>query len=175
MAKETCTPVGNCQSFKGESAKYLPKKTLYYFGPGHTDGDAIVVFPAVRVAHFADIFSRKTLPNIMPADGGSAVSLPQTLAKAVAGLKDVDRVISGHSHLFSWQELEEFAILQRDFLTMVQDAMRAGQDVDAMTPALVKALSAKYKDYTITDRKTKVNAGLIYDELNRTGRYVPMK
>jgi hypothetical protein len=44
-----------------------------------------------------------------------------------------------------------------------------------MTPALVKALSAKYKDYTITDRKTKVNAGLIYDELNRTGRYVPMK
>jgi cyclase len=142
MAKETCTPVGNCQSFKGESAKYLPKKTfkekmtlgtgkdridLYYFGPGHTDGDAIVVFPAVRVAHFADIFSRKTLPNIMPADGGSAVSLPQTLAKAVAGLKDVDRVISGHSHLFSWQELEEFAILQRDFLTMVQDAMRAGR------------------------------------------------
>src|SRR5262249_19541109 len=63
MAKETCTNLGNCQSFKGENAKYLPKKTFkdrmtigtgkdriefYYFGPGHTNGDAITVFPAVR-------------------------------------------------------------------------------------------------------------------------------
>jgi len=86
MAKETCTALGNCQSFKGENAKYLPKKTfkdkmtmgsgkdridLYYFGPGHTNGDAIIVFPMLRVAHFADLFARKAVPNVMPFDGGS--------------------------------------------------------------------------------------------------------
>src|SRR4051794_39679367 len=29
---------------------------LYYFGPGHTNGDAWVVFPTLRVVHAGDIF-----------------------------------------------------------------------------------------------------------------------
>ena len=29
---------------------------LYYFGPGHTDGDAFVVFPALKTMHAGDIF-----------------------------------------------------------------------------------------------------------------------
>src|SRR6185437_8865680 len=35
---------------------------LYYFGRGHTNGDAWVVFPALRFAHAGDIFSGKNLP-----------------------------------------------------------------------------------------------------------------
>ena len=50
----TCSPVTNCQSFKGDNTKFLPKTTfkdkmsvfggkdridLYYFGLGHTNGD----------------------------------------------------------------------------------------------------------------------------------------
>ena len=30
---------------------------LYYFGRGHTDGDAWVVFPSLGVVHAGDIFS----------------------------------------------------------------------------------------------------------------------
>src|SRR5215208_5044238 len=60
--------------FKGDNAKFVPKKTftdtmsvlegqnridLYYFGAGHTDGDAIIVFPALRAAHFGDLFAGK--------------------------------------------------------------------------------------------------------------------
>src|SRR5207244_175401 len=33
------------------------KIDLYYFGRGHTNGDAWVVFPALRVMHAGDIFS----------------------------------------------------------------------------------------------------------------------
>ena len=33
---------------------------LYYFGRGHTNGDAFVVFPALRVAHAGDIFAGKS-------------------------------------------------------------------------------------------------------------------
>src|SRR6185503_8760788 len=33
---------------------------LYYFGRGHTNGDAWTVFPALRVMHAGDIFSGKT-------------------------------------------------------------------------------------------------------------------
>jgi glyoxylase-like metal-dependent hydrolase (beta-lactamase superfamily II) len=42
---------------------------LYYFGRGHTNGDAFVVFPALRVMHAGDIFSGKNLPHAEPEAG----------------------------------------------------------------------------------------------------------
>ncbi len=63
--------------FKVNNGRGMPKKTfkdkmtigsgndridLYYFGRGHTNGDAWVVFPALRLMHAGDIFSGKNLP-----------------------------------------------------------------------------------------------------------------
>ena len=187
MAKETCTVVGNCGAFQGDNRKYLPKKTfkdrlslsagkdridLYYFGPGHTNGDAVVVFPALRVAHLADLFARKAIPNVMPADGGSAVRLPDTLGKIVGGLKDVDSIITGHSTTMTWQELQEFAAFNRDFLASVQASMRGGKTVDEAASA-IQGLGAKYKGYTLDPAKAKENTQYVYDELHLLGRYVP--
>lgn len=57
-----------------EAKAYLPSRTftdtlsvldgddridLYYFGRGHTSGDAIIVFPALSVAHTGDLFAWK--------------------------------------------------------------------------------------------------------------------
>src|SRR5438128_10810749 len=52
---------------------------LYYFGPGHTNGDAIVVFPALRTAHLGDLFAGKNLPLVDAANGGSVLRYPETL------------------------------------------------------------------------------------------------
>ena len=52
---------------------------LYYFGSGHTDGDAFVVFPAIRAMAAGDIFAWKMAPLIDPMAGGSVVALPDTL------------------------------------------------------------------------------------------------
>src|SRR5436309_11462046 len=77
MAKPTCQPVTNCDAFKGQNAKYLPKRTykdrlslfsgkdqieLYYFGRGHTSGDTFVVFPAARAMHTGDMYPRSQMP-----------------------------------------------------------------------------------------------------------------
>src|SRR5205814_10316360 len=98
--------------YKGGHAAFLPKKTykdrmsllggkdrieLYYFGAGHTSGDAVIVFPALRTAVMGDLFARKWAPLVDSNNGGSAVAFPKTLAKAVAGIKDVETVITGHS------------------------------------------------------------------------------
>src|SRR5262245_57341140 len=63
--------------FKENGGRGMPKKTfkdkmkigkgaeeidLYYFGRGHTNGDAWVVFPALRTMHAGDIFSGKNIP-----------------------------------------------------------------------------------------------------------------
>src|SRR5437763_5479928 len=54
---------------------------LYYFGPGHTNGDAIVVFPALRTAHIGDLFARKGVPLVDGGNGGSVLHYPETVHK----------------------------------------------------------------------------------------------
>src|SRR5213594_1024778 len=54
---------------------------LYYFGPGHTNGDAIVVFPALRTAHIGDLFARKGVPLVDGANGGSVLHYFETVNK----------------------------------------------------------------------------------------------
>ena len=84
MSRATCERVTNCDAFKGENAKYLPKTTfsdrttlgsgadqidLYYFGRGHTDGDTFVVFRNARTVHTGDMFARKGLPFLDVVNG----------------------------------------------------------------------------------------------------------
>ena len=56
----------------------LDQVDLYYFGPAHTNGDAVVVFPAVRVMHTGDLFLWKGPPLVDVGSGGSGVAYPET-------------------------------------------------------------------------------------------------
>jgi cyclase len=69
---------------------------LYWFGAGHTDGDAFVVFPSERVMASGDIFQMLAMPRIDRNSGGSALALPETMAKARDAITGVDKVIDGH-------------------------------------------------------------------------------
>jgi cyclase len=183
--------------FQGPNAKFLPNKIvtdrlsmldgedrmeLYYFGRGHTDGDLVIVFPEKRLAHFGDLFPGKGAPVIDTASGGSAVALPETLAKAVATIKDVFRVTNGHfegsltmadptspSAIFAnprtstWAELEEYVAFNKDFLDAVRQAIAAGKTADQAAASL--ALPDKYKAYDMTQAKANVQA--IYRELGK--------
>ena len=80
---------------------------LYYFGRGHTNGDAWVVFPSLRVMHAGDIFSGKLVPLLDSNNGGSGVEIADTLAKA-AKVKDVDSIITGHSTVMTPADLMEY-------------------------------------------------------------------
>jgi glyoxylase-like metal-dependent hydrolase (beta-lactamase superfamily II) len=55
---------------------------LYYFGKGHTDGDAFIVFRNARVMHSGDIFETRGLAFLDVANGGSGVAIGDTLTKA---------------------------------------------------------------------------------------------
>src|SRR5687768_15480453 len=48
---------------------------LYYFGPGHTSGDALIVFRDARVMHSGDIFATRGLPYLDVDNGGSGVAI----------------------------------------------------------------------------------------------------
>ncbi len=129
----TKTNMEKMDIFKQNNGKGLPKKTfkdkmtigkgadqidLYYFGPGHTNGDAIVVFSALRTAHIGDLFAGKGLPLADGSNGGSVLHYPDTLKKAYNGIKNVDTLINGHAATTTtWADLKTFAEFNQDFLT----------------------------------------------------------
>src|SRR5262249_61356035 len=89
---------------------------LYYFCLGYTNGDALVVFPALRVMHAGDIFSGKNLPLLDANNGGSAVEIGRSLQKAADTIKNVDTVITGHAMtVMTFDDLKEYAQFNKDF------------------------------------------------------------
>jgi cyclase len=138
---------------------------LYYFGRGHTNGDAFVVFPALRVMHAGDIFARKGPPLLDANNSGSGVAIGETLAKAHAGIKDIDQIITGHSTVMTWADLKEYSEFNKAFLAWVQLEMKSGKSVDAA--AAEYAIPQTYKDYTPNAAQTKTNIGVVYNELKK--------
>src|SRR5215470_14664163 len=104
---------------------------LYYFGPGHTNGDAWVVFPALRTAHVGDLFAGKGLPLVDAANGGSVLHYHETLNKVHGGVKNVDTIINGHMpNTTTWADLKTFAEFNQDFLTWAQGALKSGKSAE---------------------------------------------
>jgi len=66
---------------------------MTHLGRGHTNGDAVVLFPGHRVIHTGDLFVAGA-PFADYNNGGSAVEWPITLNEALK--LDFDRVIPGH-------------------------------------------------------------------------------
>jgi cyclase len=122
---------------------------LYYFGPGHTNGDAIVVFPALRTAHLGDLFAGKGLPLVDSANGGSVLHYDETLNKVHSGVKNVDTIINGHMpNTTTWADLQTFAEFNHDFLTWAQGALKSGKSAE--DAAKEWKVPEKYTGYSST-------------------------
>jgi glyoxylase-like metal-dependent hydrolase (beta-lactamase superfamily II) len=137
---------------------------LYYFGRGHTNGDAWVLFPAARVVHAADIFSGKNLPLLDSNNGGSGVEIGNTLAKAHGALaKSADTIITGHSTQMTMGDLQEYAQFNREFLTAVQAAKKAGKSAEETAKSWTQP--DKYKGYAApAPARLLANVQVIYAE-----------
>jgi cyclase len=176
--ENTKANMAKMDAFKGDNAKFLPKRTyqdkltlgkgrdeidLYYFGRGHTNGDTWVVFPALRVMHTGDMFAWKDAPTLDRNNGGSGLEYAQTVGKVLATVKDVDTLIVGHSPLRTVPELREYQQFMNEFVAAVQEAKKAGKSVDDAAASI--DLSGKYKDYKNDRYKGAIQA--IYDELGK--------
>jgi cyclase len=116
---------------------------LYYFGPAHTNGDAFVVFRALRAMCVGDVMAWKMAPLIDPATGGSVIALPDTLEKAVKGIRNVDTVIEGHGDVNTWAGFRDYTRFNRALL----EAAKAG--LGKQTPEEIAAsLKPKFPVFT---------------------------
>ena len=178
MSRATCAPVTNCDAFKGENAKYLPKTSyadrtslgsgadqidLYYFGRGHTDGDTFVVFREARTVHTGDMFARKGLPFLdVPNGNGSALEFGETLKKAVAGIPNVDTVIPGHNDLpLAWNDFVNYSGFYNDIVEKAQAGQAAGRSVDQFVGSYT--VPSQYSDFAAEPGRLQATAQYIFD------------
>jgi len=167
--------------FKANNGKGMPTKTfkdkmtvgkgpdevdLFYFGRGHTNGDAWVVFPALRLVHAGDIFSGKNLPLLDANNGGSGVAIGDTLSKAARSLKNIDTIITGHSTTMTMADLSEYAEFNKDFMKEVQAGKKAGKTADDIANSW--KMPEKYKGYAVPTgaalARLKANVQIVMDE-----------
>jgi glyoxylase-like metal-dependent hydrolase (beta-lactamase superfamily II) len=150
--------------FKESKGVGLPKRTfkdkmtigkgsdqidLYYFGRGHTNGDAFVSFPAHRVVHAGDIFANKGVPLIDSNNGGSMLQIPDTLKKAHAGIPNMTTIINGHTPAqTTWADLKEYADFNADLVAYGRAGLKAGKTPEQL--AAEWKLPEKYKGYSAT-------------------------
>ncbi|MGC4085117.1 MAG: hypothetical protein QM736_24120 [Vicinamibacterales bacterium] len=120
---------------------------LYHFGPGHTDGDAWVVFPALKVAHAGDMFAGKSLPLVDGASGGSVLQYADSLEKAYTTITGVETIINGHAPTTStWKDLGQFIEFNRDFLKWAENALGEGRTPEDAAPEW--KVPARYDGYS---------------------------
>jgi cyclase len=139
---------------------------LYYFGRGHTNGDAWVLFPALRVVHAGDIFSGKNVPLLDANNGGSAALIADSLEKGMNTLKQVDTIITGHSTQMTMADLKEYIAFNREFFNDVRAAKKAGKSIDDVAASW--KIPEKYKGYAAADaNRLKNNVRLAFAEVDQ--------
>ncbi len=174
-------PASEYGLFPEHGGRNLPKRTfsdrltlgrgsdridLYYFGPAHTNGDAVVVFPALRVAHVGDLFRGKG-PALLDANAGaSGLEYSKTLMKAYSTVKDVDTVINGHTTVTTtWADVKEYADYMAAFVEYARSQVAAGASAEQAAAAFTTP--ERFKGYAAPPATVKSDIQVIYHELGK--------
>ena len=128
-------------TFTTESAVFLGGKEVRarYFGRGHTNGDAMMYFPADRVLHTGDMMAGNT-PLIDYPGGGILVEWSKTLDAAMNSGWDFDTVIPGHGPVTTKANLMTYRNNVDKLRVRAQAVVRGGKSQDE----LAKVMTAEF-------------------------------
>lgn len=111
----------------------------YYYGPGHTGGDAVVVFEKANVVHMGDLMFNRMHPLVDRPSGASIKNWISVLEKVAGKHKDATFVFGHAKAGLPVSGPAKELLYFRDYLTAVLDftskAMKAGQGKEHITAA----------------------------------------
>ena len=146
------TPIGLPRiTFTDEFAVHLGGEEVRakYFGRGHTNGDAVIYFPDLKVIHTGDLFLGRTVPRgaaaaparppgvniyVDYAQGGSFFEWTKTLDGALE--LDFDKVIPGHGPGSSREDLLKFRTDLGTMRTRLVTLIKGGKTKDEIVGIL---------------------------------------
>jgi len=148
---------------------------LYYFGAGHTDGDAFIVFKELRTMCVGDLMAWNMAPLIDPNAGGSVVALGETFKKAEKGIKNVDTIIEGHGNVNTFQGMKAYGEFMRALVETAREGLKKQQTTQQALEELKK--NSKFAVFTGTEvlkgteygdtpeHRALINLNVAYQEL----------
>jgi glyoxylase-like metal-dependent hydrolase (beta-lactamase superfamily II) len=134
---------------------------LMYFGRAHTNGDALIFFPAHRVLHIADMFPGRELPIMDSNNGGTAVGYADTLTKVLGfSEKNADVIVNGHNNTTSTNaDLKDYIQFIRGYVRDVQEAKKSGKTVDDVANSWKPP-----SGYTAQPARLRANSQFVFNE-----------
>jgi glyoxylase-like metal-dependent hydrolase (beta-lactamase superfamily II) len=108
-----------------------------YFGRGHTNGDAVIYFPALKIIHTGDLFltnSTPALPFMDFAQGGSAIEWTDTIERMMT--LDFDTVIPGHGPVSNRDGVVKWRADLASMRGQIRDMVREGRSKDEISDVL---------------------------------------
>lgn len=113
------------------------KITARYDGPGHTGGDAMIVFERAHVVHMGDLLFHERHPRVDRPAGASIQNWMKILERIAADMPGDAIYIAGHSREGQPVAVDRQAVRRfRDYLdavlTFTRKAMAAGQTREAV-------------------------------------------
>ncbi len=112
--------------FTDQTAVYLGgvEVEAQYKGRGHTNGDAVIYFPDLKVIHTGDLLNENTPFNVDYANGGSATEWIKTFDEILK--LDFDTVIPGHGKIMTRAQFQTYRNRMDTLLQRLTQLVRQG-------------------------------------------------
>lgn len=129
--------------WQGDAAQLMPNETfterqrleiggktleLVHPGPGHTDGDLVVLFTDENVIHMGDLHFNNHYPNIDLEAGGTVQQWPETLDEVLT--YSFDRVIPGHGATTDRAGIKSFQAFMTQLGEIGRQAAESGDSLE---------------------------------------------
>lgn len=136
---------------------------VIHLGPGHTDGDSVVMWQQANIVHMGDLFFKDRFPYIDLAAGGSVMGYRDNVSAILDKLNDKTKVIPGHGDLASKNELLKFKHMLDDSINWMRGEIEKGHDL-----ATIKQMGvpAEYKTWGWTFISADKWIETLYQDLN---------
>jgi cyclase len=115
--------------FNGEEIKLL------HHGPGHTDGDSIILFTGANVVHMGDQFVNGMFPFIDANSGGSLDGYLKTVTAVLEKMPADAKIIPGHGPLGTVDDLKKFRDMIAQTSALVRNAITDGKTLEQIKAA----------------------------------------
>ena len=116
-----------------------------HMGPGHTDGDSVIVFTKSNVVHTGDLFFNGMFPFIDLDSGGSIDGYITDVTKVLELLPAGAKIVPGHGPLADRTAYEKFLRMLKSTSGTVRAAIKAGKSLEAIKQ---QGLGAEWKSWS---------------------------
>ena len=115
--------------------------------------------------HAGGLIAVKQLPVVDLDSGGSGLAYPDTLAKALAAIKNIETIVPGDGAPVAMKDLQEYERFTRDFRDAVVSGYHHGLSISEVTESW--RLPERDRDFTAPQDRVKANVQAIFAELTR--------